>query len=200
MATQTRAVGTGSGWTNSGNIISQNGIYATTSINNGKASSELIASNFGFTIPSDAVINNISVKTRGKAQTGSMQDFSNYIGLVGGSYYTNKVDYYGWSSSDTDHRCSYSPANWGWAGIAPANINNSNFSYKTKMYNYVGSTQTMYVDYIEITIDYSVPTNFQINIGDTWKTVESMQINIGDVWKNVESVQINIGDSWKTIF
>lgn len=42
-------------------------------------------------------------------------------------------------------------------------------------------------------------TKFQINIGDSWKTVAAMQINIGDSWKPVASAQINIGDAWKTI-
>lgn len=41
---------------------------------------------------------------------------------------------------------------------------------------------------------------YQINIGDTWKTIAGMQINIGDTWKAVEGLQINIGDTWKTIF
>lgn len=43
-------------------------------------------------------------------------------------------------------------------------------------------------------------TNFQINIGDSWKTVDGLQINIGDTWKTVAGAQINIGDTWKTIF
>jgi len=43
-------------------------------------------------------------------------------------------------------------------------------------------------------------TNTEINIGDVWKTVDSMQINIGDTWKDVESVQINIGDVWKDVY
>lgn len=43
-------------------------------------------------------------------------------------------------------------------------------------------------------------TNMQINIGDTWKTVDSMQINIGDTWKPVTQALINIGDVWKSIF
>lgn len=46
----------------------------------------------------------------------------------------------------------------------------------------------------------STGTNCKINIGDTFKDVDSMKINIGDSWKDVESVQINIGDSWKTVF
>lgn len=40
----------------------------------------------------------------------------------------------------------------------------------------------------------------KINIGDSWKSVESMKINIGDSWKDVSSVKINIGDTWKDVF
>lgn len=43
-------------------------------------------------------------------------------------------------------------------------------------------------------------TNCQINIGDSWKSIDAMQINIGDAWKAVAGAQINIGDAWKTIF
>jgi len=43
-------------------------------------------------------------------------------------------------------------------------------------------------------------TNMQINIGDVWRTVDSIKINIGDTWKNVVGAKINIGDTWKTIF
>lgn len=46
----------------------------------------------------------------------------------------------------------------------------------------------------------AVSTNTQVNIGDVWKTVDSIQINIGDVWKPVTKVQINIGDVWKDVF
>lgn len=37
----------------------------------------------------------------------------------------------------------------------------------------------------------------KINIGNSWKDIDSMQINIGDVWKDVAEAYINIGDSWK---
>jgi len=43
-------------------------------------------------------------------------------------------------------------------------------------------------------------TNMKINIGDTWKDVDSMKINIGDTWKDVSEVKQNIGDTWKTVF
>lgn len=46
---------------------------------------------------------------------------------------------------------------------------------------------------------YEKGLNLKINIGDTWKGVDSMKINIGDVWKDVDSIKINVGDTWKTI-
>jgi len=46
----------------------------------------------------------------------------------------------------------------------------------------------------------TVPTNTQVNIGDSWKDASKIQINIGDSWKDVTKVQVNVGDSWKTIF
>ena len=42
--------------------------------------------------------------------------------------------------------------------------------------------------------------DIDINIGDTWKAIESMSINIGDAWKTVTEVKINIGDAWKTVY
>ncbi len=43
-------------------------------------------------------------------------------------------------------------------------------------------------------------TNMSINIGDTFKDVDSLKINVGDDWKDVVSVSQNVGDSWKTVF
>ena len=43
-------------------------------------------------------------------------------------------------------------------------------------------------------------TNLQLNIADSWKTVDAAKINVGDAWKDVTSMSINVGDSWKTIF
>ena len=43
-------------------------------------------------------------------------------------------------------------------------------------------------------------TNLQLNIADSWRTVDAAKINVGDVWKDVTSMSINVGDAWKTIF
>jgi len=43
-------------------------------------------------------------------------------------------------------------------------------------------------------------TNMQINISDSWKTVDAVKINVGDTWRDVVSIKQNVGDSWKTVF
>jgi hypothetical protein len=40
----------------------------------------------------------------------------------------------------------------------------------------------------------------KINIGDTWKGIDSIQINIGDTWKDCTEAYINIGDVWKQLW
>jgi hypothetical protein len=54
-----------------------------------------------------------------------------------------------------------------------------------------------------LVINYSEGSStlpLKLNIGDTWREVESVKINIGDTWKDVTSMQINIGDTWKDVF
>ena len=153
MATHTRAAGTGSAWTNSGNISVLDNTYATNSVNAGNASATLSATNFGFTLPTAAVINSISVKIvfLGSA---NFQDFSDKIGTFGGTFFTNVVTFYNWTTASCPHFFNLTPTQWGWSGVTAANINSSNFCYAVQAYNLTGSTQTVSVDYIEITITY----------------------------------------------
>ncbi len=43
-------------------------------------------------------------------------------------------------------------------------------------------------------------TNIQLNVGDSWKTVDAVFVNVGDVWKPVVSIKQNVGDVWKDGF
>lgn len=62
-------------------------------------------------------------------------------------------------------------------------------------------TDTIYLSFYAV-VEISEPTgtNMQINIGDSFKSVDALKINIGDVWKSVTSVKLNIGDVWKDVF
>jgi hypothetical protein len=67
--------------------------------------------------------------------------------------------------------------------------------------NFAGSDTIGTSKDTKIVITYTLTgTKFQLNIGDSWKTVTAIKINIGDVWKDVTSAKVNIGDVWKAIF
>ncbi len=57
----------------------------------------------------------------------------------------------------------------------------------------------IYWDYIAEN-PYAAGTNFQLNIGDTYKAVSAIQVNVGDSWKAITKGQVNLGDTWKSIF
>jgi len=40
-------------------------------------------------------------------------------------------------------------------------------------------------------------TDNKLNIGDVWKSIDSIKINVNDVWKDVNTAYININDTWK---
>jgi len=44
-----------------------------------------------------------------------------------------------------------------------------------------------------------IPNYPQINIGDVWKSTDTVAINIGNEWKEVVEMKINIGDTWKDL-
>ena len=79
-----------------------------------------------------------------------------------------------------------------------AHITDRTVEWNSTDYNNQNDTSTFYT----ATAAGGGPTgtNMQINIGDTWKSVDGMQINIGDTWKTVAGVQQNVGDVWKTVF
>ena len=43
-------------------------------------------------------------------------------------------------------------------------------------------------------------TNMQVNVSDSWKTVDAVKLNVGDVWYGVTSIKQNVGGVWETVF
>jgi len=42
--------------------------------------------------------------------------------------------------------------------------------------------------------------SIEINIGGTWKTIDTASINVGGTWKTPDSIEINVGGTWKTVW
>ena len=173
----TGATGGGSGfaWSNTGRVTANDNNYANSSINKYKSSEALNATNYGFSIPSNAIINGVQVAIgRYGSGSNSLQDNSVKL-IVGGSTQGNNN-----GDQSTFWPTSGTPANYGstsdlWGNsLTPAQINDPNFGVALVVDNNNNSgSRTAYVDYIEITVTYTIPGSLD------WYTVSSGGSSIG---------------------
>jgi hypothetical protein len=150
------SVGTVS-WSNPARAISSNNSYATAVLNDNVISHYIKATNFGFSIPSGATINGITVEVEKKAQTASrLQDYRVRIikgGVIGA---TDKSNTNWWGTSDTYITYGGSSDLWGEAWTA-SDINNANFGLALSAYKNTttGGNVTASIDHVRITITYT---------------------------------------------
>lgn len=161
-------------WTNPGNAISSNDVWATSTLeNSGNYTEYLKASNFGFSIPNGATINGISVNIERKQSciddkhgcTSSVTD--KYVGvtkagIVSGS---NKASTDVWTTTDVVKNYGGISDMWGntWT---PADINASSFGVVLSATRDEGHNRMVYVDNINITVSYTeaVSTSATLNV------------------------------------
>ena len=149
-------------WTNTGNITALDGVLSTTnSISWGGTSNYLRASNFGFSIPAGADIDGIVVSihrtSSGFAIRDNVLQVVNGSGSIVGSNYANTTT--NWLTSLTTATYGGATDAWG-AGLSAADVNNANFGIVLAVRNHngwLGASRTASVDYISITVYYSIP-------------------------------------------
>ena len=149
-------------WSNLNNIISSDNSYATVSVD-GTVSNTLSATNFGFSIPSNAVINGVIVDIERKSSStsdGGSEDASLQLikgGTISGSDRQTNTDY---STSDTTESHGTSSDLWGLT-LTPADINAADFgvAFSVTKPSSSGSAHIISVDSIRITIHYSIPSS-----------------------------------------
>jgi len=158
--------GGGTNWSNPGYITADDFDYASANLGGNGNSRSLRGRDYGFTIPAGATINGIQVSIM---RSSSSNSFGNSIddrnlrlvknGTVLGNNY----------ASNNDWPTSMAVANYGgpsdlWGTTwTPAEINNINFGVALSVENESGSGRTAFVDYIQITVYYTLPitiTNF----------------------------------------
>lgn len=152
----------GASWTNPGNAASSNNSYATATIASGGTSSRLLATNFGFSIPTGATITGVKLEIEAKASLGSSLWSDGTIGWNGhqiikggtrvgnGGGTTNK----GWGTSDSYQSGGDSTFLWN-TTLTPADVNASNFGISCPLANIGGSSITASVDHIRLTVYYT---------------------------------------------
>jgi len=150
-------------WTNPGNIVSDNNSFATVTLpNNGSTSNYLRGTNYGFSIPGSATITGITVVI-GKLSSnffGFTAINDNAVYLVKNGTITGANRAAGtWPTSETAVSYGGAADLWG-TTWTPADINNTNFGVVLSAVNNtgLGVSYTASVDYMQITVNYSLPT------------------------------------------
>jgi hypothetical protein len=155
--------GSGAGWTNSGNIGTNDNIKATTSVAAGAQSPNLDATNFGFAIPSGVTIVGVSARIE---QMGSAKDkiADTVVQLIVGGTATgsNLPSATKWDDRDKYQPYGSSATMWG-LSLTPAQVNASNFGLRLRVTNTHTSAVTASVDHVELTVYYM--TGAEASIG-----------------------------------
>lgn len=146
---------TGIAWTNPSNVVSNNTTYSTVALSNGQQADYLSATNYGFSIPSDATITGVQVDIKCLVPSVMGGVNSNTKLLKAGSPVGNNLQII---PTTTDQYLSMGDSSnmWG-TSLTPAEANASNFGVQTSFYNADPATRGIYVDHIQMTIFYTQP-------------------------------------------
>ncbi|MBI1175563.1 MAG: hypothetical protein GC139_09915 [Sideroxydans sp.] len=145
-------------WANPGNAISSNNVYATSSGTNSQISNYLKCTGYNFNLPLNSIVNGITVAV--SAYSGkTMNDYAMQLvkgGVIQATNYATLTRL----SRNTPAYVIYGSATDLWGNTwTETDINNANFgavfAVQRGPYN---TTDTAYVDHIQITVDYTVPT------------------------------------------
>ena len=171
--------GAGTNWSNPGFITVDDFNYASVNLNDGDNSRFLRGRDYGFTIPAGATINGIevSIMRRSSSNAGGNSIDDNTLRLVkGGTAVGNNL------ASATDWPTTMTAANYGgptnlWGTTwTPAEINNANFGVSLSVENESNfSNRIAYVDYIQITVYYTLPITI-ISFSPTSSCTDSGEI------------------------
>lgn len=137
-------------WTNPDNAKVSDNVYATNNLA-GAVSYQLLASNFGFSIPSDATIKGILVEVEAKTATLSAVTYGVHVfkgGVAAGNQSVGSMN-----TTEQYLQAGGSTSLWN-TTWTPANINDSSFGASFQIVDLY--TDTISVDHIRVTVYYSV--------------------------------------------
>lgn len=142
-------------WSYPTSINADDDSYSSVSLANGDTSHLLIAYNFGFAIPSKAIIANLAFTyqhhTNGITFSENVIKIRDSAGALAGN---NKASG-NWGTSVADTTRSGNATYWG-VTLTPTLINSTNFGLAIKL-SYSGSHKTAGVDYVSCTAAYTLP-------------------------------------------
>ncbi len=151
-------------WSRSRRAATSNNSYATVNINNSSSSSRYLrATNFGFSIPTNATITGIEARIEKSEANNStstyIRDYSVRLVKNGTLVGDNKaLTSTNWSTSDTT--VSYGGSNNLWGTTwSVGDINDSDFGLALSVGRSGSSNETARVDYMSLVVYYTLPTS-----------------------------------------
>ena len=176
------ATASGTSWTNPTYVYSSDENFATYSVSGNTTSNTLTIRNFGFSIPSTAVINGISVyvergatssTNRLKDQTIQLQKTSGLVGsnkAVTSSYWP-----VGNGSSPNDSTRQYGDTDDLWGTTwTPAEINSSNFGVQVRVQNVTSTSTTANIDQVYVYVRYT--TDVTVGVGSSTQNINKAMV------------------------
>jgi hypothetical protein len=155
-AQQGANAGTGIEWSSLDSITYNDNYYVSAGLPASGTSQNLRASNFGFSIPSDATIDGIKVSIGRKCMASGIVDNSvQLVDASGSAVGSNKAMTGIWPTTET--AVTYGSYNdmWG-TNISAADVNDADFGVQLSVRNSRSdSADNAYVDYITITVTYN---------------------------------------------
>lgn len=156
-------------WTNPDNVVIDDSTNArATALVVGETITQyLLATNFGFSLPLDAIINGIMITINRSATSNNAANYviDNEIRLVSDGLLigTNNSSLSRWKTAAAT-LALYGGAQDNWsADLTAAEINNNNFGVAlAALISVATSTVTARVDYVEATVNYSQPSTLEI--------------------------------------
>ncbi|MDD4761651.1 MAG: fibronectin type III domain-containing protein [Candidatus Pacebacteria bacterium] len=150
-------------WLNPSRIVANDNSYASAAVN-GATSHYLQATNYGFNIPAGATISGIQVTIGRYGSTGfgsDVRDSTVRLIKAGAVTGNNKaVTTTDWTGIETAVVYGGAADLWG-TTWTPADINVSNFGVALSVNS--NNNRTAFVDYMQITVTYTVPTVSSVN-------------------------------------
>ncbi|MEA5097069.1 MAG: DUF6701 domain-containing protein [Burkholderiaceae bacterium] len=148
-------------WSNAGYVYASDNYRANASVNDNQVTNYLMCTGYGFAIPTDSVINGISVNVERYASDTLIQDYAVRLvkaGVVQNGDRSTTSTYPTSASSEASEAHGGTADLWG-TTWTPEEINASNFgaAFAAKKNGTSGGSRTVYVDHIPIVVSYTPP-------------------------------------------
>jgi len=177
-----------------GPLANDNVTYATVLVNDNQVTNYLQCTGYGFSIPSTATINGITVNVDRKATGTTITDAAMRVvkaGVIGATDRSTATTY---TTTDVTEAHGGAADLWG-STWTPTDINALNFGAalaSTKV-GTAGLARTVSVDHMSIRIDYSLPVNCTSKVSGNWNAATTWKLCRGGIPLAGDTVTIAAG-------